>query len=86
MSEFGPAYENMREAIGIMTAWSTEGDEFFPARYYNSLVDEHGIEKVPDIVAGMINLCGHLLTLRAKERGVLERETLQEIAQRIADK
>jgi hypothetical protein len=79
-------YEHMREAIGVMTAWSSSGDAAFAAAYYNRLLDEYGVEKAREVVAGLINLCGELLALRAKEKGIGESETLREIAARIADR
>ena len=86
MTEEYAGYEHKREAIGVMTAWASSGDFEFMSRYYNKLVDEHGVDKVREILAGLINLCGELLAMRVREKGVRELDTLQEIAQRIADR
>jgi hypothetical protein len=84
MTDDGTRYENIREAIGVMTAWTAEGGADFAANYYNSLIDNYGVEKVPDIVAGLISLNGLLLTMRAKEQGVSDVDTLRGLAERFA--
>lgn len=84
MTERKAGYEHMREAIGVMTAWATSGDAAFASTYYNKLLDDYGVEKAREVVAGLINLCGELLVIRAKETGVREQETLRKIAERIA--
>jgi hypothetical protein len=86
VTEKHEGYEHMREAIGVMTAWASSGDAAFASAYYNKLLDDYGAEKARDVVAGLINLCGELLAIRAKEKGVGESETLREIAERIADR
>lgn len=77
-------YENIREAIGVMTAWAADPDAEFAATYYNSLIDEFGAAKVPDIIGGLISLNGFLLTMRLQERGIREIDTLRELAERFA--
>lgn len=86
MTEKHEAYENMREAIGVMTAWASSGDAEFMSTYYNKLLDDYGVEKSREVVTGLMNLCGELLAMRAEEKGVSEQETLQEIAGRIVDR
>ena len=86
MTDRQPSYEHMREAIGVMTAWASSGDAAFATAYYNKLLDDYGVEKAREILAGLINLCGELLAMRAKEKSVPESETLREIAERIADR
>ncbi|MGH3879369.1 MAG: hypothetical protein ACRDSK_20265 [Actinophytocola sp.] len=86
MTEKDAAYEHMREAIGVMSAWASSGDAEFASAYYNRLLDEYGVEKAREILAGLINLCGELLAMRAKEKSVGVLDTLQEIAGRIADR
>jgi len=84
MSEENAGYEHLREAIGVMTAWSSS-DEAFMSIYYNKLLDDYGPEKAREVVSGLINLCGELLAMRTEEKGVSAEDTLQEIARQIAD-
>ena len=86
MTEEHAGYEHMREAIGVMTAWASSGEPAFMSTYYNKLLDDYGPEKAREIVSGLINLCGELLAMRAREQGVSGENTLQEIARRIADR
>jgi len=86
MTDKHAGYEHMREAIGVMSAWATSGDATFTSTYYNKLLDDFGPEKSRDVVAGLINLCGELLAIRTRENGTRAEDTLQEIAERIADR
>jgi hypothetical protein len=86
MTDEQMGYEHMREAIGVMTAWASSGDAAFASAYYNKLLDDYGVEKAREVVAGLINLCGEMLAMRAREKGVREQETLREIAERIVDR
>jgi hypothetical protein len=77
--------DNMREAIGVMTAWATEpGGTKFTAEYFNGLLAEFGATKAADVMGGMISLCGVLLVQAARQNDVTEREILQQIARRYA--
>lgn len=86
MTEKHAGYEHMREAIGVMTAWASSDDADFMSVYYNRLLDDYGPEKAGEVVSGLINLCGELLTMRAEEMGISEEDTLQQIARQIADR
>jgi len=76
--------ENLLEAIGVMTVWSTSSNTEPTRDYYNQLLNEFGPEKVAEIVGGLVSLCGILLVRSANEKGMTEQEVLQGIAAKYA--
>lgn len=76
--------DNTREAIAVMTSWATGGP--------SAVVEQVGravttVDEALDVIAGMTNLCGLLLSLRMKDLddgtgtvGPLPQETLQHLA------
>jgi hypothetical protein len=77
--------ENLREAIGVMTAWATDPEDTrFTAEYFNRLLTQFGPTKAADVMGGLISLCGILLVQEARRDGVTEREVLAEMARRYA--
>jgi hypothetical protein len=77
-------YDNLRVAVGAMTAWCADGPNSseLTTHYLMDVLDEGGIEQISELTFGLISLCGLLLSLRADEQRQPELATLQAIAAR----
>ena len=83
--------EPIREAIAIMTAWNENTPEdrslteqTVLAMLSGSRDESEVIARLEDIAAGLVSLCGLLLTRRESEMGVSPAETLQMYGQQVA--
>lgn len=76
--------DNTREAIAVMTSWVHGGPPAVVEQLGRAVTT---LDEALDLIAGLTNLCGLLLSLRTKELddgtgtvGPLEQETLQYVA------
>lgn len=76
----------VRDAIALMTAWL---DESHGGRFALETLEQILNDRSPhdhlvgleDLVAGLIGLCGDLLSMREEETGITMAESLRELGQ-----
>ena len=78
--------QSVRDAIGVMTAWSAQPDG--PPdllietlrRHLDTRLPEQALAAAVELIMGMTNLCGMLLALNEEATGLDMETTLREVA------